>query len=153
MYVVKPVAERLANKSTFEPNTGCLLWTGGVSSNGYGTIGLRGKVLSTHRLSWELVNGPIPSGLYVCHRCDTPACINVDHLFLGTAKDNVTDKVQKGRQRYPGHKIKTHCVRGHELTEENVYRYGPRQGRSCRACSIDSGKARYAAKKEKRDHV
>lgn len=57
------------------------------------------KLLSTHRLSWEAHNGPIPDGLQVLHQCDIPSCINPGHLFLGTNATNVEDKVRKGRTK------------------------------------------------------
>jgi hypothetical protein len=79
-----------------EPNTGCWLWTRGCSADGYGT-GNRSQY--AHRWSYELANGPIPAGMYVLHRCDTPACVNPGHLFLGTALDNMRDMIAKGRAR------------------------------------------------------
>ncbi len=73
----------------------CWIWTGYVGHDGYGQHGRSGKA---HRLAWELTVGPIPDGLNVLHRCDTPVCVRPEHLFLGTSADNSIDMVRKGRQ-------------------------------------------------------
>lgn len=98
--------ERLENKICPEAITGCWLWTGSISPKGYGQInsgGHRGKPRRTHRAAWELYRGPIPDGLQVLHKCDTPTCVNPDHLFLGTGADNMKDKANKGRGTPPPH--------------------------------------------------
>lgn len=89
---------RVAERYIPEPNTGCWLWTGGIDRKGYGMSSrkLYGEA-SAHRLLWSIHRGPIPDGLNVLHRCDTPPCVNPDHLFLGTHKDNATDRDRKGR--------------------------------------------------------
>ncbi len=76
---------------------GCLVWTGAKNPKGYGRIGVRGTMPRCHRLAWTIKNGPIPVGACVLHTCDVPACVNPDHLFLGTFQDNNTDKARKGR--------------------------------------------------------
>jgi hypothetical protein len=90
-----------------EPNTGCWLWIGSSFGPGkYGQMYRRGeggrvRMIGAHRAFWERENGPVPVGMYVCHRCDTPPCVNTSHLFLGTARDNNRDMVAKGRAGNP----------------------------------------------------
>lgn len=94
------VVEKLDFYSIPEPNSGCLLWLGHVTTSGYGDLRLNGRQNIAHRLSWETVNGPIPDGLFACHKCDVRTCINPAHLFLGTHQDNVDDQVMKQRQSF-----------------------------------------------------
>lgn len=76
----------------------CWLWAGAKSgTEGYGMLRVCKHPLSAHRLSWEIHNGPIPDGMVICHKCDTPDCVNPDHLFTGTQSDNIQDSVAKGR--------------------------------------------------------
>jgi hypothetical protein len=77
---------------------GCWIWTGPVSKRtGYGQMALKGKPFMPHRVAWEVANGPIPAGLFVLHRCDIRTCVNPDHLFLGSHKQNMRDMKDKSR--------------------------------------------------------
>lgn len=95
----KPISERLASKTVPEPNSGCWLWEGTVTKGGYGRIrrDYRGEYITTHRAAWEIYHGEIPEGMFVCHTCDTPSCVNPSHLFLGTHEHNQADMREKGR--------------------------------------------------------
>lgn len=95
--LARRLGESLRRMSIPEPNSGCWLWTGYCNKDGYGRITIDATTRYAHRVSWFLQNGEIPNGAFVCHRCDTPACVNPDHLFLGTHQDNMDDKVAKGR--------------------------------------------------------
>jgi hypothetical protein len=84
-----------------EPNSGCWLWLKAAIDTGYGVIRWNNKLWLAHRASWMLHRGEIPSDMYVCHKCDTPSCVNPDHLFLGTPRANFADMQQKGRYAPP----------------------------------------------------
>lgn len=118
-----------------EPTSGCWIWTAAVSKLGYARIRVGKTNRQAHRISYERFIGTIPSGMSVLHICDVRSCINPDHLYAGTQKDNVRDMMNRGRDRGPvfGNRKKTHCIRGHELTEENIYR-DRNQGRHCKTC-------------------
>lgn len=75
----------------------CRLWVWKHTSEGYGAVRYKGKVYLAHRMMWQAFNGPIPKGMLVLHKCDTPACFNPNHLFLGTYLDNNRDRARKGR--------------------------------------------------------
>ena len=79
----------------------CIEWSKCRNKQGYGTLRFKGKMVYAHRRLWEAMFGKIPDGLYVLHRCDNPPCVNIEHLFLGTKKDNSRDSIKKGRAKFP----------------------------------------------------
>ena len=92
-----PMPQRFISKLIFGA-TDCWLWNGSRNRGDYGTFPYQGES-KAHRVSYRLFKGSIPTGMNVLHRCDVPSCVNPDHLFLGTQKDNVLDMVQKKRHR------------------------------------------------------
>lgn len=83
---------------SFRVTPGCWEWNLYKVPRGYGMFAVKSHMYSAHRVSWMIYNGTIPDNMHICHRCDNPSCVNPDHLWLGTNKDNVDDSVRKGRR-------------------------------------------------------
>jgi hypothetical protein len=142
----KPLAERLMAKVT-KDRGGCWLWTGDRNSWGYGRIGEGGrgkrqKLILVHRASYEVHVGPIPKGAHVLHRCDVPACVNPEHLFLGSLSDNVQDCLAKGRhvalkgENNPRSKLTRETVAAIRTSKLTVSELARQHGVSRRAISF-----------------
>jgi len=129
----KTPAERLWSRVVDQPN-GCREFTGCLNHSGYGQIYFNGRLVGAHRMAWELTNGPIPEGFHLLHACDNPPCCNVDHLSLGTPRENADDRVAKGRGDN-GQSSRTHCLNGH-LYDDSVY-INALGHRNCRKCRSD----------------
>lgn len=110
---MKSFEERFHSKYLKGRDHECWLWQGSKDNRGYGLINKMGKRIKAHRAQMELLGYDI-QGLFVCHHCDTPSCVNPQHLFLGTHQDNDRDRILKGR-----------CARGEQtgnakLTEQEI---------------------------------
>lgn len=86
---------------------GCWLWVGSIGTGGYGLMSRESKTVRAHRVSYEAYKGAIPETLVVRHTCDTPNCINPDHLLLGTQRDNALDREARGRRDVKGEQVGT----------------------------------------------
>ena len=95
----QPLRERFYEKMAMSDDESCWIWLANTTPKGYGLIRNNGAYLNAHRVSYELHVGPIPEGMYACHTCDNPGCVNPYHLFAGTARDNQRDCIDKGRNR------------------------------------------------------
>lgn len=107
--------QRLKTKTAPPDANGCLLWTGAINDGGYGVLSIGDIMMRAHRVAWIVEKGDIPKGMYVCHKCDVRRCINVDHLFVGTQKDNIADMISKKRDHIIGER-NAH----HKLTSQQV---------------------------------
>lgn len=130
-----PAIARFKSRVRVDSLTGCWLWTGRLGNHGYGQFDWQNKSWQAHRASYVLHRGEIPQGKYVLHGCDTPNCVNPEHLRLGDQFDNMADMWSRGRGRSGwDHAAQTHCKHGHSFTLENTLR-DRRGNRRCRECS------------------
>ena len=124
-----------------QKSDGCWEWQGGKTGSGYGAHWNGSKLVGAHRYSYELKYGPMPKELFACHKCDNPGCVNPDHIFPGTPKENMHDMQAKGRKVTNGYDKRTHCIRGHELAGANLLPTA-NGSRQCRTCSVAHQHAR-----------
>lgn len=144
----KSTLVRFFEKIELIPEHSCWEWTAGKTPAGYGIFHPeKYSSVYAHRYMFEHKKGPISKGHFICHSCDNPGCVNPDHLFSGTCKENLEDMVKKNRHFW---KKRTHCSKGHELTPDNLKPYELKFGaRQCKIC--DRAYSRKHYRKSKRD--
>jgi len=121
---------------------GCWIYSRGKTTAGYGVLYHEEKQQLAHRLSYEAFIGPIPEGMNICHRCDNPPCVNYNHLFAGTQKQNLKDMKEKGRNFFSK---RNHCPKGHIFDGENTIIY--RGYRICKTCKYESNRQYHKRRK------
>lgn len=143
------VMDRLSSFICPEPNTGCWLWTGGTNSTGYGSITVRNKKYSAHKLAYETIVGKVPDGMDLDHLCRVRSCVNPAHLEPVSRSVNCL----RGLTGEAAGSIKravSQCPKGHPYDAENtrISTYGNRKPfRVCRACARDRANLAYRSKK------
>lgn len=102
---MRPSPSERFHSKVQKSDIGCWKWQGAISSDGYGSFLWRGTITKPHRAAYEIYKGAIPPGMVVMHSCDNRACVNPEHLSVGTQKQNVADCIAKCRRNTPvGHK-------------------------------------------------
>lgn len=127
------IQERFWSKVNITDLFSCWEWTGYKNIQGYGIIGINGKLIKAHRVAWELIYGPIPENICVLHKCDNPSCVYIGHLFIGTYQDNNADRDRKNRQACTQGELNGQCT----LTAKQVLeiRKMYKEGHKCRELS------------------
>lgn len=146
MGLMIPIARDEINEKLFWAkvqitDAGCWIWSASKNECGYGNFAVNGKCRRAHRVSYVLNKGPIPDGKQIDHICRKRSCVNPEHLEPVTNKENVL----RGAGLTAVNARKTHCIKGHEFTEENtrIRKGKSRKGcRVCRACHRDSERKR-----------
>lgn len=141
--------QRFAAQHMPVSESGCWLWIGSINAHGYGGMRANEKTYAAHRYSWERKFGAIPAGAHVCHKCDTPSCVNPDHLFLGSNRDNVADRENKGRgpqaERHPRARLSDLDVAAIRTSQDRRRAIAARYGISIHYVkALRSGKAKRA---------
>jgi hypothetical protein len=140
--------DMLSNNSIPEPNSGCWIWLRGFAGRGYGVWKWRGRRWQATHLALKAVGIKVPKGRDVCHTCDVTLCVNPDHLFIGTRKQNMRDAQRKGR--LVGYGKREVCKQGHPLSGDNV-RIDPKSGkRRCHICTLRWGRIHDAKRRPRR---
>jgi hypothetical protein len=110
------VQERFWSKVDKKGKNECWEWLTGKNWGGYGIFSIDRRKHAAHRVSWQINIGPIPKGKFVCHKCDNPGCVNPNHLFVGTHRENMQDMIRKGRA-FRGYRINYHKLSSEQVEE------------------------------------
>lgn len=136
--------ERIEQKFIPEPNSGCWLWLGHRNRDGYGRVQIGGQAKNAHVIVYRFLIGPVPQGMELDHKCRVRCCVNPSHLEPVTHRENML----RGHGFSAVNAAKTHCINGHELSEENLMQGTERKiGRRCRLCTNAGARRRYAARR------
>lgn len=132
---IPPLSDNLIDRfhSMYEKSNGCFLWNGNRDKKGYGIFFMKSEAYRAHRVSYLIKNGNISKDKVICHMCDTPSCVNPEHLFEGTHSDNIKDCVNKNRHHFSS---RTHCSKGHKYTKETLRKVVRNNGWNMRTCLI-----------------
>lgn len=127
------IISRIEGKVERITESGCWVWLGGSSPQGYGYMRNKGKMRKAHRVSYETFVGEIPAGLEIHHVCEVRSCVNPKHLRPVTRKQNC-NLCTNPKGFFNMNKAKTHCIAGHSLSGMNLY-LTPNGRRQCKTCS------------------
>jgi len=143
---IQLLTDRYRKRIAIDPETECWLWQGKKSSTGRGSVRLMGRIVSTHRLFFELFIGPVPHGMELHHKCRVAHCCNPDHLSVVT---RLSHRRLHGRYR-SANQEKSQCKRGHPFDSDNTYievKNGATR-RHCRTCRKEYARLYYLGGKD-----